>query len=65
MVSSDNLVGCLELCSVVLDGEEKYKAFTGVYSCNNAALFLYCSVYIHMWWQNLFFKAYPLNFLHS
>jgi len=50
-VSSDNLVGCMELCCVVLDGEEKYKALTGVdsrMSCNRAVLFLYCSVYMHM-----------------
>jgi len=41
----------MELCCVVLDGEEKYKALTGVdsrMSCNRAVLFLYCSVYMHM-----------------
>ena len=38
-MSSDNLVGYMELCCVVLDGEERYKAFTGVNcktSCNLA-----------------------------
>jgi len=41
-IASNNLVGCMKLCYVVLDGEEKYKALTGVnckISCNHAVLF--------------------------